>query len=221
MDTGLRHEGENSSQSRLFVVAGRVRRSRWVLLSSQGMHWSAWILIPFVGALIGYVTNTIAVMMLFRPHAPRRQAGEHQAGQHHHQQVTQGKVERHGPLACKRTESKRTESKCTGTRFHQGGAGRQLDRRQALGSTAGIVTSNGRGDRRQALRPVATTGTGCLGSRVLVLGSRRSKRPGDRVASYSASCELSLSHYCRLEPAGQLVKSRAHEPVRRTSAYET
>ncbi|MCA8968762.1 MAG: DUF445 family protein, partial [Planctomycetes bacterium] len=28
-----------------------------------------------VGALIGYVTNTIAVMMLFRPHAPRRVLG--------------------------------------------------------------------------------------------------------------------------------------------------
>ena len=31
-----------------------------------------WILLPAVGALIGYVTNTIAVAMLFRPHSPRR-----------------------------------------------------------------------------------------------------------------------------------------------------
>lgn len=31
-----------------------------------------WILVPAVGALIGYVTNTIAVTMLFRPHRPRR-----------------------------------------------------------------------------------------------------------------------------------------------------
>ncbi|HMQ22018.1 MAG TPA: DUF445 family protein, partial [Planctomycetota bacterium] len=39
------------------------------------MHWSSWILIPFVGALIGYVTNTIAVLMLFRPHRQRRWLG--------------------------------------------------------------------------------------------------------------------------------------------------
>lgn len=36
------------------------------------MPWTTWILVPAVGALIGYVTNTIAVTMLFRPHAPRR-----------------------------------------------------------------------------------------------------------------------------------------------------
>lgn len=39
------------------------------------MHWSTWILIPSIGAIIGYVTNTIAVTMLFRPHGPRRILG--------------------------------------------------------------------------------------------------------------------------------------------------
>ena len=34
------------------------------------MNWTPWILLPLVGALIGYVTNTIAVTMLFRPHRP-------------------------------------------------------------------------------------------------------------------------------------------------------
>ena len=34
------------------------------------MNWTPWILLPLVGALIGYVTNTIAVTMLFRPHKP-------------------------------------------------------------------------------------------------------------------------------------------------------
>lgn len=31
-----------------------------------------WISSPLVGAVIGYVTNTIAVTMLFRPHEPKR-----------------------------------------------------------------------------------------------------------------------------------------------------
>ena len=35
------------------------------------MHWSTWILFPAIGAIIGYVTNTIAVTMLFRPHEPK------------------------------------------------------------------------------------------------------------------------------------------------------
>ncbi|MEZ5988533.1 MAG: DUF445 family protein [Planctomycetota bacterium] len=39
------------------------------------MSLTAWILLPLVGALIGYVTNTIAVTMLFRPHRPRRLLG--------------------------------------------------------------------------------------------------------------------------------------------------
>lgn len=39
------------------------------------MEWTTWILVPAVGALIGYVTNTIAVTMLFRPHTPKRLPG--------------------------------------------------------------------------------------------------------------------------------------------------
>jgi uncharacterized membrane protein YheB (UPF0754 family) len=36
------------------------------------MDATAWIVTPLVGALIGWGTNTIAVLMLFRPHRPRR-----------------------------------------------------------------------------------------------------------------------------------------------------
>jgi uncharacterized membrane protein YheB (UPF0754 family) len=39
------------------------------------MNWTPWILLPLVGALIGYVTNTVAVTMLFRPHRPIRILG--------------------------------------------------------------------------------------------------------------------------------------------------
>lgn len=39
------------------------------------MHWTTWLVVPAVGALIGYVTNTIAVTMLFRPHHPRSLLG--------------------------------------------------------------------------------------------------------------------------------------------------
>ena len=39
------------------------------------MPWTNWILLPAVGAVIGYVTNTIAVMMIFRPHKPKRLFG--------------------------------------------------------------------------------------------------------------------------------------------------
>ena len=35
------------------------------------MDMTSWILLPAVGAVIGYVTNTIAVTMIFRPHKPR------------------------------------------------------------------------------------------------------------------------------------------------------
>lgn len=34
-----------------------------------------WIVAPLVGALIGYVTNRVAVMMIFRPYRPRRILG--------------------------------------------------------------------------------------------------------------------------------------------------
>lgn len=32
--------------------------------------WAAWIMMPLVGALIGWLTNVAAVRMLFRPHRP-------------------------------------------------------------------------------------------------------------------------------------------------------
>ena len=35
------------------------------------MDLALWIISPTVGAVIGYVTNSIAVMMIFRPHEPR------------------------------------------------------------------------------------------------------------------------------------------------------
>ncbi len=36
------------------------------------MEWMPWVIAPLVGAIIGYVTNTIAIAMLFRPHRPKR-----------------------------------------------------------------------------------------------------------------------------------------------------
>jgi uncharacterized membrane protein YheB (UPF0754 family) len=36
------------------------------------MTWMLWLTSPLIGAVIGYVTNTIAVSMLFRPHEPKR-----------------------------------------------------------------------------------------------------------------------------------------------------
>ena len=36
------------------------------------MEWMPWIVAPLVGAIIGYVTNTIAIAMLFRPHLPKK-----------------------------------------------------------------------------------------------------------------------------------------------------
>ena len=36
------------------------------------MEWMPWIIGPLVGAIIGYVTNTIAIAMLFRPHRPKK-----------------------------------------------------------------------------------------------------------------------------------------------------
>jgi uncharacterized membrane protein YheB (UPF0754 family) len=39
------------------------------------MEWTSWLLVPAIAALIGYLTNKIAVTMLFRPHEPRRLLG--------------------------------------------------------------------------------------------------------------------------------------------------
>ena len=36
------------------------------------MHWTTWIAVPALGALIGWITNSIAASMLFRPHSPIR-----------------------------------------------------------------------------------------------------------------------------------------------------
>ncbi len=36
------------------------------------MEWMPWVIAPLVGAIIGYVTNTIAIAMLFRPHRPKK-----------------------------------------------------------------------------------------------------------------------------------------------------
>jgi uncharacterized membrane protein YheB (UPF0754 family) len=36
------------------------------------MEWMPWVIAPLVGAIIGYVTNTIAIAMLFRPHHPKK-----------------------------------------------------------------------------------------------------------------------------------------------------
>ena len=47
-------------------------------VQSGGMDWAAWIRlasIPLVGALIGYVTNWLAVKMIFRPRRPIRLLG--------------------------------------------------------------------------------------------------------------------------------------------------
>jgi uncharacterized membrane protein YheB (UPF0754 family) len=40
-------------------------------------HYSVWALVsvPIIAALIGYITNYIAVLMLFRPHKPKRFLG--------------------------------------------------------------------------------------------------------------------------------------------------
>ena len=39
------------------------------------MSWTAWIVIPLLGSAIGYVTNWVAVRMIFRPLEPRRILG--------------------------------------------------------------------------------------------------------------------------------------------------
>ena len=37
--------------------------------------WANWVLPPLIGAVIGGVTNDIAIRMLFRPYAPWRVLG--------------------------------------------------------------------------------------------------------------------------------------------------
>ncbi|MFQ5504083.1 MAG: DUF445 domain-containing protein [Planctomycetota bacterium] len=39
------------------------------------MDWTPWIVGPLAGALIGYLTNTVAVLMIFRPHGRIRLFG--------------------------------------------------------------------------------------------------------------------------------------------------
>ena len=38
----------------------------------ETMPWLSWLVPPLLGALIGYVTNYIAIRMLFRPLQPLR-----------------------------------------------------------------------------------------------------------------------------------------------------
>lgn len=39
------------------------------------MSWASWVLPPVIGAIIGGVTNDVAIRMLFRPYAPWRVLG--------------------------------------------------------------------------------------------------------------------------------------------------
>ncbi|MFW5830079.1 MAG: DUF445 domain-containing protein, partial [Planctomycetota bacterium] len=37
---------------------------------AMDVAWPIWILMPLIGALIGYATNWLAIRMLFRPRRP-------------------------------------------------------------------------------------------------------------------------------------------------------
>lgn len=68
-------KGGASPDSRMRVVCTRVslmRACAWVEeFNIPGMNWLAWLVFPLIGACIGYLTNWVAIKMLFHPRQRR------------------------------------------------------------------------------------------------------------------------------------------------------